>query len=126
MTAAAVIAVVLLVVVWVFQAALAIGAPLGSASWGGQHQGVLPTRLRIASGAAAVVVYPLIVVYVLGASGLMELDWAPIGSLGMWMLTAFFGVGAVGNLASRSKIERVWAPVSLVIAVCCAIIAIGM
>lgn len=123
---AAVIAVVLLTVIWVFQVALAIGAPFGSAAWGGQNKGVLPTGLRIASGAAAVLVYPLIVVYVLAASGLIDVDWAPTGSLGMWMLTAFFAVGAVVNLASRSKMERVWAPVSLVIAVCCAIIAIGM
>lgn len=126
MTAAAVIAVVLLTVVWMFQIALALGAPLGSAAWSGQYEGVLPTRLRIASGAAAVVVYPLIIIYVLAASGLFDLDWMPIRSLGMWMLTIFFGVGAVMNLASRSKIERLWAPVSLVIAVCCAIIAIGM
>jgi hypothetical protein len=126
MTAAAVIAVVLLVVVWVFQIALAIGAPLGSASWGGQNKGQLPTRLRIASGVASVVVYPLIVVYVLGASGLIAIDWVPAGSLGMWLLSVFFGAGAVMNLASRSRIERVWAPVSLVISVCCAIIAIGL
>ncbi|HSJ71392.1 MAG TPA: hypothetical protein VLA29_07100 [Acidimicrobiia bacterium] len=126
MTAAAVIAVVLLAVIGVFQIALALGAPLGSAAWSGQHEGVLPIPLRIASGVAAVVVYPLIIIYVLAASGLVDLDWMPIRSLGMWVLTAFFGIGAVVNLASRSRVERLWAPVSLVIAVCCAIIALGM
>ncbi len=126
MKAAGLLAVVLLSVVWAFQVALAFGAPLGSAAWGGQNKGALPTRLRIASGVAAVVVYPLIVIYVLGASGLIEVDSVVIRPLGMWTLSGIFTVGAVGNLASRSTVERVWAPVSLVIAVCCAVIAIGM
>ena len=35
-----------------FQAALALGAPLGGASWGGVHEGKLPRGLRIVSGVA--------------------------------------------------------------------------
>ena len=37
-----------------FQLALALGAPLGHAAWGGAHR-VLPHRLRLASAIAAVV-----------------------------------------------------------------------
>ena len=40
-----------------------------------------------------------------------------------WVLTAYFSVGVVMNLISRSRLERIWAPVSLVIAVCCAVVA---
>jgi len=126
MTFAAVVAVVLVTIVAAFQVALALGAPLGKAAWGGRSEGVLPTRLRIASGLAAIVVYPLIALYVLASADLIDLEWLPTGATGMWVLTGFFTLGTVANLASRSKIERVWAPVSLAIAVCCAIVAIGI
>jgi hypothetical protein len=51
-----------------FQAALALGAPLGSASWGGAYEGQLPMGLRIASG-VAVGVYVLFALIVLGRGG---------------------------------------------------------
>ena len=60
MEAASNVAVVLLGVIAIFQLGLALGAPWGKAAWGGQNPGVLPTGLRVASGLAAVVVYPLI------------------------------------------------------------------
>lgn len=126
MTVAAVLALVLVTVVAVFQLALALGAPFGKAAWGGRSEAVLPMRLRIASGIAAIVVYPFIALYVLASADLIDLEWLPIGATGMWVLTGFFTLGTVANLASRSKVERVWAPVSLAIAVCCAIVAIGM
>ena len=126
MTFAALLAVVLLAVVAVFQLALALGAPLGKAAWGGRSKGVLPTRRRIASGLAATVIYPIIALYVLVSADLIDWEWLPTGATGMWVLTGLFTLGTVANLASRSKIERIWAPVSLVIAVCCSIVAIGM
>lgn len=127
MQTAAVVAVALLVVVWAFQVALAAGAPLGKAAWGGAHHGVLPVRLRVASGVAALVVYPLAILFVLACSGLIEADWLPGAGRGaMWALTGFFGLGTVANLASRSPVERIWAPVALGIAVCCAVIAVAL
>jgi len=126
MTFAAFLAVVLLAVVAVFQLALAFGAPLGKAAWGGRHEGVLPTPLRVASGLAGSLVYPLIALYVLASANLIDLDWLPTGATGMWVLTGFFTLGTLANLASRSKIERVWAPVSLAIAICCSLVAIAM
>ena len=124
MEVAAVIAVVLLAVFAVFQFALAAGAPLGAAAWGGRHRGVLPTGLRIASGVAAVVVYPAMAMLVLASSGLVAARWPPVtGGTAMWLLAAFFALGALANLVSRSHAERIWAPVCLVIAVCCAVIA---
>lgn len=127
MRVAAIVAVVLLALVEVFQIALALGAPLGKAAWGGRHQGVLPTRLRISSGVAAVLVYPLVIFLVLAASDLIEttLD-AGTRKMGMWVLTALFALGALANLASRSKPERIWGPVSLGIAISCALIARGI
>lgn len=103
---------------------MALGAPLGKAAWGGQHEGVLPTRLRVASGVAAVVVYPLIIVLVLASVGRIAGEWLPwTGTAVTWVLAGVFTVGGMANLASRSKIERYWAPISLVIAGCCGIVA---
>ena len=123
MKVATIAAVTLLSMIDVFQIALAFGAPFGAASWGGEHKGVLPRRLRIASGVAGFAVYPLIIVAVLD-EGLYEGDLLPWnGEPMMWILAALFAIGAVANLASRSTIERLWGPVSLAVAVCCALIA---
>lgn len=112
------------VLVGVFQVALALGAPLGHAAWGGRHEGVLPTRLRMASGVAGVVIYPLIGLFVLASAGLISAGWLPgTGKAGMWFLTGFFTLGALANSASRAEAERYWDPVSLLIAACCGFIA---
>jgi hypothetical protein len=127
MTIAAIVAVMLLGAIAAFQAALALGAPWGSAAWGGGNPGVLPRNLRIASGIAAVVIYPLIILLVLAGAGLIDDSWIPIDtSVVMWILAALLTVGAVMNAISRSPRERLWAPVALVVAICCALIAIGV
>lgn len=124
---AAVLATVLLVGLSFFQIALAAGAPWGAASWGGTHAGTLPRGLRIASGLAGVVVYPLLILVTLAAAGIVEVSWLPVPGAGwMWVLTAFFAVGTLANLASRSRIERWWGPVSGVVAGCCAVIAVSL
>ena len=127
MTLAAILAVVLLVGIAAFQLALALGAPWGAAAWGGQHPGVLPRRFRIASGVAAIVVYPLIIALVLAAAGMIGDGWLPVdATLIMWSLAGLLGVGAVMNFVSRSPPERRWGAVALTIALCCVVIALGV
>ncbi len=127
MILAAILAVILLGVIVVFQLALAFGAPWGAAAWGGQHPGVLPTRLRIASAVVAVLVYPIVIALVLAAAGIIDDAWLPVdGTLAMWVLAGLLGVGAVLNFLSRSRAERLWGPVALTIAMCCALIALGI
>lgn len=125
MEVAAVVALVLVVVLVGFQLALALGVPWGAAAWGGAHEGVLPTGLRVASGVAGVVVYPAIGWLLAVAGGLVDPGWeAPVWAL--WVLVGFFGLGAVVNAISRSRPERIWAPVSLLLAITSAVIALGM
>lgn len=127
MILAAVLGVVLLVAVAVFQLALALGAPWGAAAWGGQNPGVLPRSLRIASGVAGVVVYPLLIALVLASAGVIDDGWLPVdGTIIMWALAVLLGIGAVMNFASRSHPERRWGAVALTIALCCVVIALGV
>jgi hypothetical protein len=127
MILAAILAAILLGAIVVFQLGLALGAPWGAAAWGGQHPGVLPMRLRIASGVAAVVIYPLVIALVLAAAGIIGDDWLPVdGTLAMWLLAGLLTLGAVANFVSRSPPERRWGPVALTTAMCCAIIALGV
>jgi hypothetical protein len=71
--------------------------------------------------------YPFLILFVLDSAGLSTAGWVPgTGKVGMWVLTGFFALGTIANFASRSKRERIWGPVSLAIAVCCAIVAMGI
>ena len=116
---AAMVAVALFGVVTVFQLLLALGAPWGAAAWGGQTPGVLPAGFRIGSAVSGLVVYPLMIAYILDASRLVRIAWLP-GSrrIAMWVLFAFFALGTVMNTITPSPIERIWAPVNLILAIC--------
>jgi uncharacterized membrane protein YbhN (UPF0104 family) len=124
MEIAAWIAAGLIVVLSVFQFALALGAPAGAAAWGGSHSGVLPSRLRLASGLVAVFFYPVVAIELLYSAGVTDFGWE-VDPLWIWFLAGLFALGAIANFASRSRIERIWGPVSLALAVCCVIIALG-
>lgn len=88
-----------------FQAALAGGAPWGRAAWGGGNPGVLPTRLRVASGVAAPVALSVAAVAA-GRLGGPVLRRRVLGGS-----TAYLVLGAILNGASRSPLERaIWTP----------------
>lgn len=107
-----------------FQVALAAGAPLGRAAWGGTHAGQLPTGLRVGS-AIAVGVWTLAAAIVVGRAGIVATPFAPAFlQRGAWVLVAVTLVGALMNLASPSPWERfMWAPVTLVLAGLCFLVA---
>jgi len=125
MEAAAVLATILLVILALFQLALAAGAPWGRAAFGGVWPGVLPTGIRINSLVFGVVVYPLIILYVLDAGEMVESSWLPAPSVVLWVLVVFFAVGTLANFASRSRIERLWGPVTLILTICAVVLATG-
>ncbi len=126
MAAIAITAATLLGVIAVFQIALAAGVPWGAASWGGRHPGKLPTGYRIGSAVAGLFFYPAVAGLILESAGVIGDDISSGGVAGLWVLAGLFGLSTVINLISPSKVERIWAPVALVLTICCAVLAISL
>ena len=125
--AAAVLAAVLFVGMATFQASLALGAPLGAHVLGGRHPGALPNRLRAFSAIAAAILMggALVILARAGAIG-----W-PVGATGLlapasWAIAAFLVLNTLGNLASKSRLERtVFAATTAALAVLSAYVALS-
>jgi hypothetical protein len=121
---AAVLAAAGFVVIAAFQAALALGAPLGQAAWGGR-QARLQTRLRIAS-AVAVVFWILAALIVLGRAGFEAPLPDVVERWGTWILVVLLPVGALMNVASSSRWERyLWGPLALILALLTLVVALN-
>ncbi|QUW20068.1 hypothetical protein JSQ78_03645 [Agrococcus sp. Marseille-Q4369] len=119
----AVVLTAVLVLLAVFQLALALGAPLGRLAWGGQHR-VLPARLRVGSG-IAILIYAGIGVLAWNRVGALDLLPDAAASVAMWVVVAYFALGIAMNAISRSRPER-WTmvPVAAVLAVLSLLIAL--
>ncbi|MFW2383402.1 MAG: hypothetical protein ACN4GZ_16730 [Acidimicrobiales bacterium] len=123
---AAVVAAILLGAIAIFQLAIAAGAPWGDMAWGGRHDRRLPTRLRLGSGVAAVVLVVAASV-VLAQGGVTSWTPVPEGALRTvtWVLAGFMVLNTAGNLASASRTEqRVFGPTTAVLAILIAVVAI--
>ena len=62
---------------------------------------------------------------VLSKSELLFHQLKPISNIGIWVVAAFMVLGTVLNTITPSKIERIWAPVSLFQLITSLIIAIS-
>jgi hypothetical protein len=126
-TPAAVLAAILFLGMAAFQAGLAFGVPLGAHVLGGRHPGALPNRLRVFSAIAAVVL-------VVGAWVVLAradaIRW-PTGAAGLvapatWAIAAFLVLNTLGNLASKSRLERtVFAATTAALAALCTYVAMS-
>lgn len=110
----------------VYQVALAAGAPWGDHVWGGRHEGVLPTSLRIGSGLAVVVLVGMATV-VLVRSGVIRTAGGPGRfAKSTWAISAYMTLNTLGNLASESPIEQaVFGPFTALMAGATAVVAHG-
>jgi hypothetical protein len=124
---AAVLAAVLFLGMAAFQASLALGAPLGAHVLGGRNPGVLPNRLRAFSAIAAAILVAGALVILARARAI---GW-PAGATGLlipaaWAIAAFLVLNTLGNLASKSWLERtVFAAVTAALAVLSAYVAVS-
>jgi hypothetical protein len=105
--AAAVLAAVLFLAIAAFQASLALGAPLGAHVLGGRYPGGLPNRLRVGSAVAAAILVGGALV-ILARAGAIGWPTALAGVLvpASWAIAAFLVLNTLGNLASKSRVER--------------------
>ncbi len=122
---AALVAVVVLGGLIVFQLLLALGIPWGAAAWGGRHPGVLPANLRWNSAVAAVVL-GFVAWMVLARAG-----WAAPGpdalwaKIVVWIFTAYFAFNVVMNALSTSVIEKaIMTPASAILVVCLVLVSL--
>jgi hypothetical protein len=117
----AILACLILTFLAVFQLALALGAPFGHYAWGGSHR-VLPTNLRISS-IFSILLYAVFSIVILEGGGLITI-FGDI-TLGLWALAAYFLIGVVMNVMSRSPKERlVMTPVAALLALICGALAL--
>lgn len=113
----AILAVLILFGLDIFQLLLIFGKPWGEYAWGGQNK-VLPTKLRAAS-ASSILLYMIFAWVILAWAGVIVISasraWLYTG---MWILTLYFATGVFLNLATRSKKERrVMVPVTATLAI---------
>jgi hypothetical protein len=123
---AAVVAAALFMSMVVFQAALALGAPVGANVLGGRYPGSLPVQIRVFSGIAAVVLVGAAIV-ILARAGLIgwPSDGAGLLAPASWAIAGFLVLNTLGNLTSRSRVERtILAVMTAVLAVLCAYVAL--
>jgi hypothetical protein len=109
----------------IFQVALALGAPLGHAAWGGTRE-TLPSGLRVGS-AVSVLFYVAAIGVVLRRAGI-HVPWITSGAarIGTWVLVVLLPLSALGNIASQSGWERyLMAPLALILSAMCYLVARG-
>lgn len=121
---AAVLALIVLGLLAVFQLLLAFGAPLGRFAWGGQHR-VLTSRLR-AGSVISIALYAVFATVIADRAEMIDVVPDAVSGVGTWVLAAYFVLGVVMNAVSRSVPERAtMAPVSAVLAAACVLVALG-
>lgn len=107
-----------------FQVALALGAPWGAYAMGGAFPGRLPSAMRVAAVAQAVVI-GLLVVAVLAAAGIGVSGLAASLPWLVWVAVVVSAIAVVLNAISRSTGERrIWLPVSLVMLISSLVVAL--
>lgn len=108
---AAIVYGVLTLVVVLFQAALAAGAPWGELTMGGRRTGTLPATMRVGAGIQAVILVGLAAV-MLSRAGLAFPGLHGPTDVLIWVVVAMAGMSLFLNIITPSKWERrIWAPV---------------
>lgn len=111
---AAIIIMILLASIAVFQVLLTFGYPLGEATMGGKYK-ILPKPLRFASAGSAIILLLMGFVYLLRANVISsDIHFLPTNIL-VWVFTGYLGLNTLANLASKSKKERlIMTPISAI------------
>ncbi len=108
----------------VFQFLLALGFPLGRASWGGKYT-ALPVKLRIASFVSIGVLVFGILVILEKANFITLMNSPRLVSFSCWGLTILFGLSTIGNINSKSKLEKqIMTPIASILFLSCLAVSV--
>jgi hypothetical protein len=125
-TTAALVQVVIVLGVVVFQVALVAGAPWGEYTMGGRNIGRLPNSLRVGAAVSAVIMLAQAGHYLAQAGVLPRLVDPSWNTVVNWVWFGFTIAGVIVNAISRSKKERnTWVPVLLASSVCTLLVALN-
>lgn len=108
----------------IFQFLLALGFPYGKFAWGGFYE-KLPVSLRIGSG-VAILIYGYGTIVLLESAQIIQfLNNPELVEYSVWIFTALFALSTIGNLQSKSELEkRIMTPIGILF--CCLCIILGM
>jgi hypothetical protein len=109
---AAIVFTILTGIVIIFQGCLVIGLPWGKASMGGKYPGKYPLKMKVVA-IINIFVLSLFIGIVLSKANLIYPQLKYFSNIGIWLVVAFMLIGTVLNTITKSKIERIWIPVSL-------------
>lgn len=122
---AGIISVVIFCLLGILQLALALGAPIGQITWGGKHEGKLPRNLRIGS-VITIGIFVIMSLAVIDQADLAEIFAnSQFSTILVWIFAFFLALNTLGNLASKSKYEKlIMTPLSLTACVCLFIVVL--
>jgi hypothetical protein len=108
----------------IFQFLLALGFPYGKFAWGGFYE-KLPVSLRIGSG-VAILIYGYGTIVLLESAQIIQfLNNPELVEYSVWIFTALFALSTIGNLQSKSELEkRIMTLIGILF--CCLCIIVGM
>ena len=114
----------LALIVVVFQALLALGAPWGESTWGGQFPGKLPTGMRVVAVFSGLIML-LFALVVLSKAGVAVLSLARAWRGGIWVVASYSALGSIANSLRPGRGERLlWLPVTIAILITSLIVAL--
>lgn len=115
----------LALVVSLFQAALALGAPWGQYAMGGTHPGTYPPKLRLTAIAQGLLIaFTALIVFT--KADLFTFFSPQFVDIAIWFVVVLMGISCVLNLISKSKWERrIWVPVTILLLITSLVVALG-
>jgi hypothetical protein len=100
-------------IVIIFQACLIAGLPWGAASMGGKYPGKYPIKMRLVALFNVLLLGLFILIIWIDAGYLLN-EYQSISSITIWAVVASSAIGTILNTITKSRVERIWAPVALV------------
>ena len=91
---------------------------------GGRYPGKYPPKMR-AVAVLNIFVMAAMALVVLSRAGLLLPGLMPVARVAIWVVVVMYLAGTVMNTITPSKIERIWAPVALLLFVASLVVALS-